>query len=81
MFILHQYLLEFLNKHLNIIKNIYFFYKYYPGEKMNFTNEYFIGGVLCLLISIGSIIIGNRISAATVVSFTLFLFGIYKAMK
>ena len=48
---------------------------------MNFTNEYFIGGVLCKLISRGSIIIGNRISAATVVSFTLFLFGIYKAMK
>ena len=43
--------------------------------------EYLIGGILCLCISVPMSIIDLKISAATLVAFTLFAYGAYKAFK
>ena len=46
---------------------------------MNRNQEWLVGGILCLIISIGFSVMNKRITTGTIVAFILFLFGIYKA--
>ncbi len=48
---------------------------------MSRGQEWLIGGVLSLIISIGYSVMTKRISAASVATFILFLYGVYRAMK
>lgn len=48
---------------------------------MDRNMEWFIGGVLCLIIGIVFMVINQKISAGVIASFALFLFGVYKLIQ
>ncbi len=48
---------------------------------MDRSTEYFIGGILCLFISIAFYVMNHKISAGVVAGFVLFLYGIFRVIQ